>query len=158
MATPKQGGFSLIEALVAILILSVGLLGIAGMQLKALQSATVGYQHSLITLAAIDAQERVWDRFAESVKCGLIDDEAVEQAWRGHWRVDSSSNPLRGVDWDNSSVERTSGDNDGTGKQKAACGFDVSIALGDGPGGVDESNAYSYTFTLPPINFSSSAP
>lgn len=54
----RQHGFTLIEALVALAILSFGLMGIAAMQLNALNSASRGYQHSVATLAAVDAQER----------------------------------------------------------------------------------------------------
>lgn len=59
-------GFTLIEALVALLILSIGLLGVAAMQLKALQGAHMGYQRSLASLIAIDAQERAWALLAAS--------------------------------------------------------------------------------------------
>jgi len=41
----RQHGFTLIEALVALAILSFGLMGIAAMQLNALNSASRGYQH-----------------------------------------------------------------------------------------------------------------
>lgn len=53
-------GFTLIEALVALLVLSVGLLGVAGMQLKALQSSHVSFQRTIASLAAQDAVERLW--------------------------------------------------------------------------------------------------
>lgn len=56
----RQRGFTLIEALVALVVLSIGLLGVAAMQLRALQSAHMGYQRAVVSLAAIDAQERAW--------------------------------------------------------------------------------------------------
>lgn len=59
-------GFTLIEALVALLVLSFGLLGVAAMQLKAMQSAHVSYQRSVATLAAQDAVERLWVALGES--------------------------------------------------------------------------------------------
>ncbi len=52
-----QRGFSLVEALIALLVLSLGLVGVAAMQLKALQSASLGYQRSVASVAAVDAQE-----------------------------------------------------------------------------------------------------
>ncbi len=60
----SQSGFTLIEALVALLVLSIGMLGVAAMQLKALQGAHVAYQRSIASLAAQDAQERLWAEVA----------------------------------------------------------------------------------------------
>lgn len=71
----KQSGFTLIEALVAVLILSVGLLGVAAMQLKAMQSSHVAYQRSVATLAAQDAVDRLWRATAlAGGTCSDIDD------------------------------------------------------------------------------------
>ncbi len=52
--THKQNGFSLIEALVAFLILSVGMLGIASLQLLSLRA---GHTAVLRTVAVIKAEE-----------------------------------------------------------------------------------------------------
>lgn len=59
-AARRVRGFSLIEALVALLVLSIGLLGVAGMQLKAMQSTHAGYQRAIASLAAQDAVELIW--------------------------------------------------------------------------------------------------
>lgn len=64
--SPISSGFTLIEALIAVLVLSIGLLGVAAMQLKAMQSAQVAYQRSVATLAAQDAVERLWASVAAS--------------------------------------------------------------------------------------------
>lgn len=62
MSTRKQqGGFTLVEALIALLVLSIGLLGVAAMQLKALQSAHAGYQRAVASLAAQDVVELLWE-------------------------------------------------------------------------------------------------
>ncbi len=53
-AMKKQAGFSLIEALVAFLLLSVGMLGIASLQAISLRS---GYTATLRTVAVIKAEE-----------------------------------------------------------------------------------------------------
>lgn len=58
-------GFTLVEALIALLILSFGLLGTAAMQLKAMQGVHVSYQRSLATLMASDANERLWAELGE---------------------------------------------------------------------------------------------
>lgn len=53
-------GFTLVEALVALVVLAVGILGLASMQLKAMQGAHVSYQRSVATMAAQDMVERLW--------------------------------------------------------------------------------------------------
>lgn len=83
-------GFTLIEALVAILVLSIGLLGIAAMQLKAVQSSHVAYNRSMATLAAQDAVERLWAEFGNPVTstsdtgdCPLP--SVISADWRVNW-------------------------------------------------------------------------
>ena len=53
-------GFSLVEALVALVVLAVGVMGLASMQLKAMQGAHMSYQRSVATMAAQDMVERLW--------------------------------------------------------------------------------------------------
>lgn len=147
----SQKGFSLIEALIALVVLSIGLMGVAAMQLKALQSATAGYQRSVATLAAVDAQERLWAELAELAEgesCQDISESALtavreewETWWRdddASWRDDSDSNPLRNVDWGGSGIDRP----------PDSCEFTITIDLGDGPGDID-GDAFTYTFRLP---------
>lgn len=63
-----QQGFTLLEVIIAVLVLSVGLLGIAGLQLKALQGAHLAYQRTVASLAAQDARERVWYKLAARIE------------------------------------------------------------------------------------------
>ena|SRR5690554_4693261 len=53
-------GFTLIESLIALFVLSVGGLALLALQLKGVQYAHSGYQRALATLIAVDFQERVW--------------------------------------------------------------------------------------------------
>ncbi len=76
-------GFTLIEALVALAVLSFGLLGAAAMQLKALQSAHMGYQRSMVSLVAIDAQERAWAELSRNN--GVCPDDASTTTIMGKW-------------------------------------------------------------------------
>ncbi|WP_163558323.1 prepilin-type N-terminal cleavage/methylation domain-containing protein [Halomonas sp. NO4] len=86
MKTKQQSGFTLIEALVALVVLSIGLLGVAAMQIKSLQSAHAGYQRSVATLAAIDAQERTWAKLAELNGCPSGSDiSALSSDWVEQW-------------------------------------------------------------------------
>nr|CDQ37519.1 type IV pilus modification protein PilV [Virgibacillus halodenitrificans] len=55
-----QCGFGLIEVLVALTILSIGMLGLAAMQLNSLQSARESLNTTLATIMVRDMNERAW--------------------------------------------------------------------------------------------------
>lgn len=55
----RQRGFSMVELLVALLIVSVGLLGIAGLQAYGLQANHSAYLRSQATVLAYDALDRM---------------------------------------------------------------------------------------------------
>ena len=56
---PKQGGMTLIEVLVALLVLSIGLLGVAGLQWQALRSNHGAHLRSQATILAHDIADRM---------------------------------------------------------------------------------------------------
>lgn len=60
------GGFTLLEVLVSLLILSVGLLGIAGLQLTGLRSNQSAYVRSQATILAYDILDRMRANRAEA--------------------------------------------------------------------------------------------
>ena len=93
-----RSGFTLLEALVALLVLSSGLLGVAAMQTRSLQGAHASVQWGIADLAAQDARERLWAALArgESRSCPL---PSVVNAsdWRQRWRpflLGLSANPV----------------------------------------------------------------
>ncbi|WP_258396611.1 type IV pilus modification PilV family protein [Onishia taeanensis] len=145
-----MNGFTLVEALVALLVLSIGLLGVAGMQLKAQQSAHIGYQRSVATLAAVDAQERAWKYLAESVEHYCPGEDSsdpnslskIESAWMSTW-LTGSGKILR----DAGSLLR---DTDKDGSPLEVCEYEVIVkweerrAEGDGN--------FTYRFRLPNLN------
>lgn len=55
----KSGGFSLIEVLVGLIILAIGLLGLAGLQLEALRNNNSAYLRSQATFLAYDIMDRM---------------------------------------------------------------------------------------------------
>ena len=55
----KNNGFTLIEILVAVLILSISLLGMAGLQLVSLQSSNGALSRSQASMLAYDLAERI---------------------------------------------------------------------------------------------------
>lgn len=138
----SQRGFSLVEALIALLVLSLGLVGVAAMQLKALQSASLGYQRSVASVAAVDAQERLWAQLATlepGETCAEdINVDAVEEAWADHWFQDNDHTPLRNVIASNSWITR--------GSDEDRCQFKVLLALSD-----DNNDQLDYTFRLPEL-------
>jgi type IV pilus assembly protein PilV len=83
-------GATLIEVLVAVVVLSVGLLGIAALQLKGLQSAHAAYQRTVATIIAHDAVERLWVARAAGA---AIDAGAVQSGWLAHWRTSDITLP-----------------------------------------------------------------
>ena len=135
-----QQGFSLIEVLIALVVLAFGLMGVAAMQIKALQSATEGYQRSIAVVAAVDAQERIWNLLASYSNCEAIDESAVsalEDDWIEHWSADTNAKPLRGANWDNSGVRMS----------EEGCEFTIVIALNSASSNREEE--YHYSFILP---------
>ncbi|MCG6659489.1 type IV pilus modification protein PilV [Halomonas campisalis] len=130
MTFNRQSGFTLIEALVALVVLSIGLLGVAAMQLKALQSAHAGYQRAAASLAAQDAVEMLWSKFdSGEMECpDLGNDEAV---WEARWKaiipgLEGSVSP--------------NGDE---------CVFDVVLKWSDGRLGDSGDAEFTYTTRLP---------
>jgi type IV pilus assembly protein PilV len=55
----RLAGFTLLEVLVAVLILSIGLLGIAGLMLNTVQNNTVASQRTIATFLAQDMADRM---------------------------------------------------------------------------------------------------
>lgn len=86
-----QAGFTLIEILVALIIISVGLLGLAGAQMLSLQSSQTSYERTIAVIQSRDLVERFWAGI-----CDVYDDGELE---------DGNGNTI---------VERWKNDHDGT--------------------------------------------
>ncbi|SEO35449.1 type IV pilus modification protein PilV [Vreelandella aquamarina] len=130
-----QQGFSLIEVLIALVVLAFGLMGVAAMQIKALQSATEGYQRSVVTLAAVDAQERLWAQLAQETSCDDMVDNILSD-WQSSWFADSDT-PIRHF---------SGGIELGT----AECEFNILITLNDNDS-ASTDETFTYTFRLPDL-------
>ena len=98
---PKRSlGFTLIEILVALVILSIGLLGIAALQLRSVQNSQASFERSVATLQARDLVERMWAGI-----CTLHDANGtivpnrqapIETAWRADH---TNTNTFAGQEW-----------------------------------------------------------
>ena len=98
---PKRSlGFTLIEILVALVILSIGLLGIAALQLRSLQSSHASFERSIASLQARDLVERMWAGICtlHDANRNLVPNE--RDAILAAWRADHTSvNTFAGQGW-----------------------------------------------------------
>ncbi|WP_404299054.1 type IV pilus modification protein PilV [Halomonas sp.] len=135
----RSKGFTLIEAMVALLVLSLGLLGVAAMQFKALQGAHAGYQRSIASLAAQDAQERLWAQMAEEGgrTCPAWSDakDFGGDDWHGIWSV-----YLPSLDQDVV---------DPSGPPASNCEFDISVNWVEGRFEDEDAPELIYRVRLP---------
>lgn len=80
-------GTTLIEVLIALIVLSIGLLGIATTQLRALQFSQSSFERSIAVIHAHDFVERVW-----AGRCAVYSGDTIDQATvleiRDAWRED----------------------------------------------------------------------
>lgn len=80
----KAKGFSLLEVLIAVLIIAFGLLGMAALQLKTVQNSHSAFQRTLASIVAMDASERLWINLGDSpAKTGAAIQTEWLQAWSG---------------------------------------------------------------------------
>lgn len=82
-----QEGATLIEVLIAIVVLSIGLLGLAGLQVTSVQSNHSAYQRSQATLLAYDLADRMRANRTE----------ALTNAYLVDFPTSSSSNAVTGT-------------------------------------------------------------
>lgn len=136
MIVQRQCGFTLIEALVALLVLSIGMLGVAAMQLKSLQGAHAAYQRSIASLAAQDAQERLWEKLAskDSLECLTSDEVSGEGGVLEGWKGAGWSDYLPG--FSQSDISPASG-----------CEFSITVEWDEER--FDGSEPFTYTVRLP---------
>ncbi len=66
----KQSGFTLIEVLIAMIVLAVGLLGLAGLQATSLKNNQSAYNRIKATQLAYDIADRMRANYAEAKKPG----------------------------------------------------------------------------------------
>ncbi len=81
----KVAGFTLIEVMIALGVLTIGLTGLAAMQLSAMQYSHSAHYRSLASTIALDFEERLWLELADNVL-------ACDDDWSGkvatlatHW-------------------------------------------------------------------------
>lgn len=71
--TRRQEGLSLIEVLIALAVISIGLAGMAAMQLTTLQFVHSAHYRSMASTVALDFEERLWLELANDALTGCPD-------------------------------------------------------------------------------------
>lgn len=69
----KSKGLTLIEVMVALLVLSIGLVGIAALHLNSLSNAHSAYYSSIASSIALDFEERLWLSAAAKGSTACVD-------------------------------------------------------------------------------------
>lgn len=84
-----QGGLTMIEVLVALLVLSIGLAGIAVLHINSIKFAHSSYYASIVSSAALDLEERLWvvlgsntDSCVTAAQVATVIDD-IEAQWGG---------------------------------------------------------------------------
>ena len=82
LLTPKQAGFSLLEVLIAVLVIAIGLLGMAALQLKTVQNSHSAFQRTLASIVAMDAAERLWINLGDTPAKTAA---TIQSEWLTNW-------------------------------------------------------------------------
>ena len=103
----RQQGLSLIEVLIALAVISIGLAGMAAMQLTTLQFVHSAHYRSMASTIALDFEERLWLELADNELVGcpdVTDDEGSPiDVLLDHWGRDYVGGEEEG-DWSWSSA------------------------------------------------------
>ncbi len=147
----RSHGFTLIEALVALLVLTVGLLALAMMQVKAMKSSHAAYQRSIATIAAQDMVERLWVELGRGAPASTVCPEGTDtvagttetilEQWHTEW---SGSIPGLVMDSDGSTTGTQTVVKDGT----VACKYIITVEWTDDRFGDEEVSNIVYVASL----------
>ena len=133
----NQRGATLIEVLVAMLILSVGLLGLAGMQMTALQSNQSAYYRSQATVLAYDVIDRMRANRADALN-GVYDIALKNEACNPKLAPSGTLAQRDVAEWLNSLSCLLSSDAKGSVVRNGRL-FTVSIEWNDNRGRIDDA-------------------
>ncbi|AGA87861.1 type IV pilus modification protein PilV [Stutzerimonas stutzeri] len=135
--TDHQRGATLIEVLVAMLILSVGLLGLASMQMTALQSNQSAYYRSQATVLAYDIIDRMRANRADALN-GVYDIAIQNQACKPDLAASGTLAKRDVAEWLNSISCLLSADARGSVVRDGRL-FTISIEWNDNRGRIEDA-------------------
>ena len=131
----QQGGFTLIEVLVAMVISSIAILGMMMLQLQSLKYSQSSYERSLVTIQALDLKERVWT--------SICDPTASFNQLTNQW-IDQHNNSLHG--WEGNASITSASDK----THRVA----VEILWSDRVDSDSGKSSLAYSFLIPSLNCS----
>jgi type IV pilus assembly protein PilV len=137
MNLSRQNGFSMVEVLVTMVILAIGLLGTAGLQIASVRNTQIAAQRSIATQQAYDIAERIRANMGRPVASGGAPGGAVN----GSYDALDASTPAAPVCNPCTPVEQAVADH-------AAWNAANARALPNGSGTVAGSWIAGYTVTL----------
>lgn len=87
-------GFTLIEVLVTLVVISIGMLSIAQLQVRSLQHSHSSLQRTVAVVQANDLLERMWSGYCDTREGGSPAVPAFPDGIFRDWLTDASGNPL----------------------------------------------------------------
>jgi type IV pilus assembly protein PilV len=91
-STPsEQRGLTLLEVLIALLVLSIGMVGMAALYVNSLQNVHSSLYRSLGSTIALDFEERLWLALGDDSVTDCPNSGTVAAALQTHWRAPTSN-------------------------------------------------------------------
>lgn len=87
----RHKGLTLLEILIALLVLSIGMVGIAALYVNSLQNVHSSLYRSLGSTIALDFEERLWLALGDNSVTDCPNSGAVAAALQTHWRAPTSN-------------------------------------------------------------------
>jgi len=85
----SEAGFTLLEILIALLVLSIGLLGVASLQTRGQQFNTAAYLYTQATYLATDIMDRMRDNYDMASRSGGLNRDELSAAYTKNLKSDA---------------------------------------------------------------------
>lgn len=92
----EQAGFTLLEPLIAMLIISIAAMGLAALVTRNMQQSVLSHERSMAVSQASSLMEQLWAGLCTLPEQGFV---TIESQWREQMRL-SMDNSLRHANWE----------------------------------------------------------